>query len=376
MPPQPLILTQWGLASTIHAAHGVMSMDETKGNDGVVLVIPAHQPDAALPDLVAQVMRDPGGNIRSAVVVDDGNEKDCARTFDQLSGIPHVTVLRHGVNLGVGAALKTAYNHVLVHHPNAVGVVSADADLQHAPEDIVNVAKALAAHPHHVVLGVRSFGGDVPFRSRFGNIVTRYVFRLFTGYKIRDTQTGLRGLPLAACGRNLRVELNGFDYQLECLLRAREPFLQVPVQTIYLNENRSSHFNPVRDSMRIYFLFLRYCGSSILATAVDWSVFYPVFFLSGSPALAQVSGRAAAVCANFFVLKNVVFRSGVPLMAALAKYLALVAGAGFLSYTMLQFLHLRFGFPIPIAKIVAESLLFLGNFSIQRDLIFTRSRSK
>jgi putative flippase GtrA len=342
--------------------------------DGVVLVIPAHQPDPALPDLVARVMEDPEGNVRSAVVVDDGSGKDYAATFERLAAMPNVTVLRHGVNLGMGGALKTGFNHVLVTEPNAAGVVAADADMQHAVEDIVKVAKALATHPGNIVLGVRDFGPDVPLRSRFGNVLTRHVFHLFTGNKISDTQTGLRGWPLATCGRNLRVELNGFDYQLECLLQAREPFLQIPIQTIYKDGNRSSHFNPVRDSMRIYFLFLRYCGSSLFATAVDWSMFYPVFFWTGSPALAQAAGRTAAVCANFFVLRNVVFQSGVPVKTALAKYLALVAGAGFLSYAMMLFLHTRFALPIVAAKIVAEGLLFLGNFLIQRDLIFTRGR--
>ncbi len=222
------------------------------------------------------------------------------------------------------------------------------------------------------MLGVRNFGPQVPLRSRFGNIVTRRVFRLFTGQNISDTQTGLRGWPLATCPQNLRIGLNGFDYQLECLLRAQAPFLQVPISTIYIEGNRSSHFNPVRDSMRIYFVFLRYCGSSMFAALVDSALFYPVFFATGNIALSQACGRIAAAAANFLVVKRVVFQSGAPVKTVLLKYLALVVASGLISYGMIQFLHSAFGLPVPLAKIAAEGLLFLGNFAIQRDLIFTK----
>jgi putative flippase GtrA len=223
-----------------------------------------------------------------------------------------------------------------------------------------------------MVLGVRDFGPEVPFRSRFGNIMTRVVFRLFTGRRIADTQTGLRGWPRAACIRCLRVNENGFDYLLECLLRVEAPLVQIPIQTIYLDKNRSSHFNPVRDSMRIYFLFLRYCGSSLLAFAVDSAVFYPVLFYTGSLPLSQIAARAASVSVNFLVVRNLVFQSGASVALSLAKYLALVAASGSIAYTLIRFIHTQLGLPIVAAKLIAEGLLFLGNFAIQRDLIFTR----
>lgn len=337
-----------------------------------VLVIPAHQPSKDLPDLVEAVLAD--GSIQAVVVVDDGSGTEWAGVFARLEGVPRVTVLRHATNLGQGAALKTGFNYALVHWPQAMGIVAADADGQHAAADIVRLAQTMAKQPGHVLVGAREFGPDVPLRSRFGNIVTRYVFRAFTGRRLSDTQSGLRGWPRAACVRNLRLEMNGFDFQLECLLRAEAPIDEIPIQTIYLDSNRSSHFNPVRDSMRIYFLFLRYCGSSLFAAAVDSAVFYPVLFWSGNVAASQFSGRAAAGLLNFLVVKNLVFHSATKLPTSLTKYIALLAVSGLVSYGMIELFHESFGFPVAVAKIVAEGMLFLANFVIQRDLIFTKKQ--
>ena len=338
----------------------------------LILVIPAHRPSEKLPDLVAEVMEDPSQCIQSAVVVDDGSGPECAETFRRLAALPNVTVLRHAVNLGQGAALKTGFNYALVKYPGALGVVAADADGQHAAADIARVARTLVEQPRHIVLGARQFGPDVPLRSRLGNVLTRYIFRLFTGRQVSDTQIGLRGWPREACLRNLRLDMNGFDFQLECLLRAEAPMREIPIQTIYLDGNKSSHFNPVRDSMRIYFLFLRYCGSSLFAAAVDSAVFYPLLFWTGNIALSQFSGRAVAGLANFPVVKNLVFRSGSKVWIALAKYVALLAVSGSISYGLIQFIHAQLALPVAAAKVAAEALLFLGNFVIQRDLIFTK----
>jgi len=363
------------LATPVRIARRAVLEKRPALNPALVLVIPAHRPSANLPDLVAEVMEDPSQCIQAAVVVDDGNGPECADVFERLASLANVTVLHHAANLGQGAALKTGFNYALVNYPGAIGIVAADADGQHAPADIVGVARVLLEHPRNIVLGARQFGPDVPLRSRFGNVLTRHIFRVFTGRQVSDTQTGLRGWPREACLRNLRLDMNGFDFQLECLLRAEAPMREIPIQTIYLDGNRSSHFNPIRDSMRIYFLFLRYCGSSLFAAAVDSAVFYPLLFLTGNIALSQFAGRAVAGLANFPVVRNLVLKSGSSVPLALAKYVALLAGSGLISYGMIQLFHSQFGLPVAVAKIVAELLLFIANFVIQRDLIFTRKRS-
>lgn len=347
----------------------------------IVLLIPAYRPPASLPDLVAAVREeDTDGILQSIVIVDDGSGPDFAPVFARLQQQPGVSVVRHAVNLGKGAALKTGFNHALVTWPQITGIVTADADGQHAVPDIVRVSEHLANNPECLVLGVRAFLGEVPLRSRFGNVVSRWVFRAFTGLRVLDTQTGLRGWPRRYCLDSLPVVINGYDFELECLLRANHRsnhalrVEQVPIKTIYSPGNTTSHFNPIRDSTRIYFVFARYCGASVLAALIDSITFSLLFASTANVALSQTAGRCLAVAFAFFVVRNVVFRSDANLGKSLAKYLALVVLMGFVSYSFIQFLHQRFALPVLPAKLLAEGLLFVANFTIQRELVFVRSK--
>jgi len=98
----------------------------------VVLLIPAFRPSEKLPALITSLIRQDHGSVLPAIlVVDDGSGPEFAAIFGQLEEHPQVVVLRHAVNLGKCAALKTRFNHCLLASPDAVGVVTADADGQH-----------------------------------------------------------------------------------------------------------------------------------------------------------------------------------------------------------------------------------------------------
>ncbi|MBI4875293.1 MAG: bifunctional glycosyltransferase family 2/GtrA family protein [Acidobacteria bacterium] len=352
-------------------------MEQTPGV--LTLLIPAYQPARGLASLVDEVLSgDREGLFRQVIVVDDGSGPEHAPVFDSVRSSGAVTVLRHAVNLGKGAALKTGLNHALVAWPGALGVVTADADGQHTAGDILRVAAALRDNPERVVLGVRRFDGPVPARSKAGNAVTRAVFRAVTGMALADTQTGLRGWPRAYCAECLRILVNGFDFELECLLMARSgpgPWrvpVEVEIRTVYQDGNRGSHFNPLLDSMRVYFVFLRYCASGALAAVADSLTFVVTHELYGSVALSQVCGRAAGVAVVFTLLRRFVFRYQESLAASLAKYLLLVAVMGFVSYGLIRSLAEGLGLPVLAAKLLAEGVLFLGNFAIQREFVFAK----
>ena len=170
-------------------------------------------------------------------------------------------VVRRTVNGGQGAALKSGIAHAISHDPGLLGVVTADADGQHAPRDILRIAEAFAAQPDAVVLGVRTFGPSVPFRSRIGNLVTKRLAGWLTPLSVSDTQTGLRGWPRQSCDRNLRSPANGFEFNLVTLLEASaagDVIVEIPIETIYEPGNPSSHFKPLHDSLRIYRVLMRY----------------------------------------------------------------------------------------------------------------------
>lgn len=342
-----------------------------------ILLIPAFQPGSELEHVVAEVQRQNGdGVVAGVVVVDDGSDARCGAVFARVAALGGVTVLRHAVNLGKGAALKTGFNHCLLTWPEACGVVTADADGQHAAADILKVARRLAERPEALILGAREFPANIPLRSRFGNILTRFVFLLFTGKRLRDTQTGLRGWPAEQCRESLRVPIQGYDFELDALVRSRGGVIEeVGIETIYLDGNRASHFNPLRDSLRIYFVFARYCGSALMAAGVDTLVFSVVYSRLGDLAVSQAAGRIVAMCAAFLVLRSIVFRSDVAPWMTFAKYAGLVAFSGWVSFGLIELLRDQAHLPVLEAKLLAEGVLFLGNFAIQRQLIFTKRRT-
>ena len=220
----------------------------------IIVVIPAYEPDEALVSLIE--------NLRSGfdrfIVVDDGS-KTADETFARIGKMPDVTLLRHEVNRGKGAALKTAFAKVLADFPDAAGVVTVDADGQHLPEDVANVAEATRENPGRYTLGVRAFSGDVPLRSRFGNTWSRYFFFLLTGVMIYDTQTGLRGMPRDLLPELVAMPGDRYEYEMRMLVAAARKKLkpvQIQIKTVYLNDNKASHFNPIRDSMRTQFTLL------------------------------------------------------------------------------------------------------------------------
>ena len=337
------------------------------------VVIPAYQPDEILLALIAALSEK---SIPDIVVVDDGSGDPYREIFRRAAAFPEVRVIRHAVNLGKGAALKTGINYALCEFPDLEGVITADADGQHHPDDIENVAIRLAAEPGRMILGVRGFDGRVPLRSRFGNLITRAVMHALVGQNVSDTQTGLRGIPRRLLPHLLRCETNGYDFELDMLIAVRQQDLQIeeiPIRTIYAPDNRTSHFNPLIDSMKIYFVLLRFSSVSLMTAALDSLVFYLAYRRLANIALSQVLGRLLAVAFNYSMVRRTVFFSKHRHLAVLPKYLLLVSCSGLASYAGIQLLNVRFHIYPLAAKLLVETLLFFANFAIQRDFIFGRS---
>lgn len=338
-----------------------------------VALIPAYKPSASLVDIVREL--NASGVFQAIVCVDDGSGPEYRHLFDELCGLG-VTILRHATNLGKGSALKTGINHVAVQYPEAVGAVTLDADGQHLAKDCVAVARALAGNGRQLVLGVRRFdAADVPFRSRFGNTATRYVTRFFSGVDVTDTQTGLRGIPSFLFPDLLKLKSGGYDFELDMLMTAceqRVPLLQVPIETVYLDNNASSSFNPFWDSVKIYMVFLRFNLSALLTFAIDYFVFGVMFAFSSSVGLGIVFARLCAGAFNYMVNREIVFRSTRRHVETLVLYVLTVILMGSIAYVSITALADVTGVSVYVAKIFTECVLFLFSFVIQREFIFTK----
>lgn len=337
-----------------------------------VVLIPAYKPSPILPDLVRRVLAD--GTVSAVIVVNDGSGPAFAPIFSEIAEIPGAHVLQHAVNLGKGAALKTGLNYFAVSFPESVSAVTADADGQHTVPDILAVARAAAANPLALILGVRQFEGHVPLRSKFGNTVTRYIMRAVTGQRITDTQTGLRGIPMNFVAAMLRSPASGYDFELDMLVRckyAHREIAEVPISTVYIDENRSSHFNPLRDSMRIYFVLIRFAATSLITALIDNLVFIWMMSVSAKVASSMIAARLVAGMFNYFANKRGVFHSdGLNWTIALPKFWLSVFVAGSLSYILITNLIAYAGISVIAAKVLAETIMFPFSFVIQRDFVF------
>lgn len=334
-------------------------------------VIPALRPGSALVNVARELS---GAGLALIVVVDDGSGAAWGAVFEECARLPRVTVLRHEANLGKGAALKSGFRRALA-DAGCAGVITADADGQHLPADILRVAEALRRQPDCLVLGARDFRGQVPWRSRLGNALTRRLFRVLAGQRLSDTQTGLRGIPRALLPHLVEIASSGYEFELDMLIAARQRgcrIVEVPIRTVYEAGNAASHFNPLADSMRIYFVLLRFGALSLATAALDNLVFFASYRATGALGRSQIVARAVAVLFNYGAARRAVFLSRERHRVTLPRYLLLVAASGLASYALIGALRDAFGLPVLAAKATAETALFLVNFLVQRDVVFRR----
>ena len=198
--------------------------------------------------------------FRDILLINDGSKPENRHYFtDAAAAHPEITLLHHEVNRGKGAALKTAIAYYLANRPEGIGVVTVDGDGQHHKLDILACAESMA-DSGEVTLGVRDFDQpDVPWRSRFGNKTTCAIFKFFVGMAVSDTQTGLRAISRRDLPTMLEIQGDRFEYETNMLLTLKRksiPFREVKIRTVYIEENKSSHFRVIRDSWKIYKLIL------------------------------------------------------------------------------------------------------------------------
>jgi len=364
---------------------GVARSDSNSGTDsetgsetvsGLTVLIPAYKPSKELIPLVKSILEARFGWI---VVVDDGSGAEFDPIFRELDAIEGVTVLHHAVNLGKGVALRYGLNHIAVYAPETQGVITADADGQHLPDDILKVGHMLLEHPDVLVMGSRDFQGEVPLRSRFGNVMTQYVFKVFAPSKLSDTQTGLRGIPLSLIPNLLVVPGDRYEYEMRMLIELKMQgveMVECPIETVYEDDNESSHFRAVRDSMKIYSVFTRFLLISFTTFLIDVVVFSIVDWTTNNIALSMVIARLVAGVYQFTVVRGFVFKSNRSVVSSAFWYTLLVAASGLVSYALITAATLVSSVDVVVLKVVSETLLIIANFSIQRLLIFPMTSSR
>lgn len=348
-----------------------------------VLVIPSLDPDENFLNLLEEFKNKIAQEKinMSIVIVNDGSSKNFNNLFEEIKN-KDITVLQHSVNLGKGRALKTAFNYILNEAKNLKSVVTADSDGQHLIEDIILCLKCSNENQNTLILGTRNFmtsknlkeKNKIPFRSKVGNITTSLVFKYLLGLKISDTQTGLRAFSKEQVKDFLTVKGERFEYETNMLIDNKNlgyKFKEVPINTVYIKNNESSHFNPIRDSITIYLLFFKYIAASLLSFILDISLFGIFKSFKFTIINATVFARILSSIVNYSLNKNKVFKSFNK--KSLIKYYILVIIQMFISGYSVKFLHRVFvNKNIIFLKIVIDLVIFAVNYYIQREWVFKR----
>jgi len=313
------------------------------------------------------------------VVVNDGSGEGFESIFDNLP--EGVILLVHPENRGKGAALKTAIAYVYEHMPDCMFAVTADADGQHFDEDIRKVVELAEKEGDALVLGSRAFDGDVPLRSRFGNSVTRQVFSIASGVKLQDTQTGLRAFSRALMPTLLEIPGERYEYEINMLLYVAQNGVSIretTIQTVYIDNNSASHFNPIKDSLKIYMCIFKFMASSLIGFFVDYVMVLLMAVLTRglgaerSLLVSAVIARIVSATVNFTINKKIVFKSNGGWKSELGKYALLAVVILAANVLLLNLLTIHIGIPLAVSKLLVEVALFAVSFVVQGKFVYNR----
>lgn len=350
------------------------------------VVIPAYKPDEKMLGTLKELVE---AGFEDILVVNDGSGEEYDSIFEQVKKIPQCILLEHERNRGKGAALKTAFEYFLDNREDQKCIVTADADGQHLTKDIIKTAEK-SVKTGSVVLGVRNFSDPkVPPRSRMGNRITCGVFRLFFGMKITDTQTGLRAFPRKYIETILKAKGDRYEYETNMLFlinRKNIPLEEAEIETVYLEENKSSHFRVVQDSVRIYALILKYLLGSVGSALIDEFAFF-LFKHFGFLSIlsipltftAAILARIVSSLFNFFFNAGVVFDEKAGGKSFVRYYILAavqISVSAAVVYLLENVLHIKTAILSTLIKALVDTVLFFFSFRIQHKWVFNDKSNK
>ena len=328
-----------------------------------IALIPAYEPDEKLVKLVKELKN----NKYTIVVVNDGSGKKYNTVFKSIE--KEAKVINYEINQGKGYALKTGLKHIKEKYPESI-IVTMDADGQHTVKDAIKLCEYVKEHPKRIALGSRFRSKKTPLRSKIGNTITMIVFTLLTGTKIYDTQTGLRAFSSEQIPFLLSIEGNRYEYEMNVLLnlnRNRIRSKEIPIEVIYIDNNKSSHFKTVRDSYLIYKEIIKFSGSSIISFIIDYILYSISFILTKELILSNILARVISGTTNYMINKHIVFKSSKKGLQSAIYYIFLAVVILVLNTLILL---VTIGMNAFIAKITTELILFIISYTVQKRFVF------
>ena len=354
------------------------------------IVIPALNPDEKMTDFVNVLV---SSGFRDIILINDGSSAETVKYFEQADEHPQVTVLTHEVNKGKGAGLKTAFRYLADNRSDIDAAITADADGQHTVDSINRCVNEYEKNKGAVIFGGREFSDkNIPLRSRFGNKVSSVVYNFSCGVKLRDTQTGLRIIPAEYFRKFSELKGDRYEYETKMIIAVKElqiPYREVPIETIYINDNESSHFNPLKDSFRIYKIVLGNFFKFLMSSAFCWILDVALYTLivallegkvddTTMEIIAGAVSRVISSVANFIINRKIVFKAVDNVAQTAVRYYILAACQMIISILLVNIFADKIlnvsGLWHTVVKCIVDALLFLFSFGIQRKWVFRNKK--
>lgn len=324
-----------------------------------VVLIPAYKPDETLLTLVDELVE----NGLKVLVVNDGSGRPYDVIFNALAG--KAVVVANKTNKGKGAALKNGMSSIRSLFPDCGWFITADADGQHKVTDILRVRDELHLGSEFV-LTVRNLSGDIPFRSRVGNNLSRYIYTTLTGHYFTDNQSGLRGFSVNNIDWLLEVGGEKYDYEMNMLYYADKQGISIttlPIETVYIDGNSSSHFDPIRDTLRIYKRLFATAWVTFAEAYICEVMLFNISLLLGYkdihitvPSIGIALAFFNIIMNKFIVFRRVKYADAIrTLMYTIFRYIAYTVGCIMIKYAV----DIPLFFAFNIAAIVCIPLEFL-----------------
>jgi putative flippase GtrA len=333
-------------------------------NEDNVVIIPTLNPTNKLLKIVSELQ---AIGFNKIIVVDDGSNPN--EVFDELVNL-NVNVLHHSTNLGKGAAIKSALKAALTLYNNIDAYIFMDSDGQHQTNDVLKISQTVQ-ETQEITLGVRNFNNkNVPFKSKFGNTFSSFYFKLTTGISLKDTQTGLRGIPIKYYDLLLNTPGDRYEYEMNFLTNIAKkhiPFTCITIKTIYENNNHATHFRPIKDAYLIYKEPIKFSISAITSFIIDLCLFKLFNQLTGLIFMANILARILSGIYNYNMNKYWCFKSMDEY--AYIKYLILFIMQMLLSSSLIKILAILSN-NLVILKMFIDFILFIISYIIQKRYVF------
>ena len=333
-----------------------------------IILIPSYEPDNKLIDLVKSI----DTSIYKIIIVNDGSNNKYNKVFDQCKMI--ADVLEYKKNMGKGYALKYGMKYIKDKYKKDYIIVTMDSDGQHKIGDAIKLINYVEYNPYTLVLGKRIRNKNTPLRSKLGNEITKFIYKVVTKINVYDTQTGLRAFSDKLVDFLLNVKGDRFEYEMNCLLDVAKNNIkikEIKIETIYIEDNKSSHFNTLKDSYLIYKDIIKFSLSSITSFLIDYMLFI-LFSLIFNIVISNIIARVISANINFFINKKYVFKCKNNLLKSIISYMLLAIFILLVNTFLLNLLVTNFLLNKYIAKVIVEIIMFILSYLVQKNFIFKK----